>query len=177
MLKTLMRLTLPVLVALFSTSCTAPSADNGSGTESEGAPVDAAAERAAVDAILSEFHRLASQGDFGPYFELFTDDAVFMGTDASERWSVEDFRGYASASDGWTYDMTERHIFLDAEANTAWFDERLENARYGETRGTGVLVRTAGGWKITQYNLTIPVPNELALEFVERIRERGTGND
>ena len=36
---------------------------------------------------------------------------------------------------------------------------------------TGVLVKRDGGWKITQYNLTIPIPNEIALEVVERIRE------
>ena len=41
--------------------------------------VDADAARADVEALLTEFHRLASQGDFEPYFELFTPDAVFIG--------------------------------------------------------------------------------------------------
>lgn len=135
-------------------------------------PVDLAAERAAVDAVLSDFHRLASEADFDAYFELFTDDAVFFGTDASERWTVDEFRGYAAgAPTGWTYDMTERHIFLGADGNTAWFDERLDNARYGETRGTGALVKTPEGWRIAQYNLTIPVPNALAGDLVQRIAE------
>jgi len=133
-------------------------------------PVDPAAERAAADSVLADLHRLASEGDFDAYFALFTPDAVFMGTDATERWSLDEFRGYASGSRGWTYHMTERNVFVDPDASTAWFDERLENARYGETRGTGVLVKTDEGWKIAQYNLTIPIPNDLAVEFADRIR-------
>jgi ketosteroid isomerase-like protein len=132
--------------------------------------IDREAERAAAEAVLDDLHRLASEGDFDAYFQLFAPDAVFMGTDATERWSVEEFRGYAAGSSGWTYGMTERHVFLDEAGGTAWFDERLQNDRFGETRGTGVLVRRPDGWKIAQYNLTIPVPNELAIDLVDRIR-------
>ncbi len=132
---------------------------------------DPAAERAAVDGVLTALHAAAATADWDRYFALYAPEAVFLGTDAAERWSLADFRGYASASQGWTYTPTERHIFLDADATTAWFDERLDNASYGETRGTGVLVKGDSGWKITQYNLTIPIPNDLAREFVQRIRE------
>ena len=62
-------------------------------------------------------------------------------------------------------------MFLDASGDTAWFDERLENEHYGECRGTGVLRKADGRWRIAQYNLSIPVPNDLASELVERIRE------
>jgi len=48
----------------------------------------------------------------------------------------------------------------------AWFDERLQNEKYGETHGSGVLERS---WKIVHYNLSFTVPNELAPELVERI--------
>jgi hypothetical protein len=137
----------------------------------EAAPApDLAAERAAVDSVLSEFHQLASEGSWERYFALFTPDAVFFGTDATERWSVDEFRGYADGSSGWTYLMTERNVFVAGDGNTAWFDERLQNARYGETRGTGVLARGEVGWKLTQYNLTIPIPNDLAAEFADRIK-------
>jgi hypothetical protein len=40
----------------------------------------------------------------------------------------------------------------------------------GSARGTGVLRRIGGVWKIEQYHLTIPVPNALADEVVKRIR-------
>ena len=136
---------------------------------------DLAAERTAVDSVLSEFHQLASEGSWDRYFALFTPDAVFFGTDLTERWSVDEFRGYAAGSSGWTYVMTERHVFVAPDGTVAWFDEVLENARYGNTRGTGVLVKGDGGWKITQYHLTIPVPNDLAVDLVDRIRALDAG--
>jgi ketosteroid isomerase-like protein len=165
---------LVTLLALSSAAvvaCTSPEA----GGDPAGPAVDIERERAAVDRVLSDLHRLASEGDFDAYFELLTDDAVFLGTDATERWSVEEFRSFAEPTTGWTYHMTERHIFVAADGRTAWFDERLDNERYGDTRGTGVLVKTDAGWKIAQYHLTIPMPNALAGEFVERIRAEAGG--
>jgi hypothetical protein len=35
----------------------------------------------------------------------------------------------------------------------------------------GVFRRENGGWRIAQYNLTIRVPDELALEHAARIRD------
>ncbi len=130
---------------------------------------------AAVAAVLDTLHDAASKADGKRYFGCFAPDAVFFGTDATERWTIDQFRAYAQArfdqGTGWTYHPRKRHIFLSHDRETAWFDEVLHNAKYGECRGTGVLVKRDGGWKIAQYNLTIPIPNEIALEVVERIRE------
>ncbi|MDX2437638.1 MAG: nuclear transport factor 2 family protein, partial [Acidobacteriota bacterium] len=38
-------------------------------------------------------------------------------------------------------------------------------------RGTGVLVLVDGDWKISQYSLSIPMPNDLAAEFTSRIMQ------
>ena len=57
------------------------------------------------------------------------------------------------------------------EGETAWFDEMLWNEKYGTCRGTGVLVLTEQGWRIAQYHLTFPIPNELSAEFTSRIKE------
>jgi uncharacterized protein (DUF885 family)/ketosteroid isomerase-like protein len=140
-----------------------------------GAPEGHQGEAAdAVSAVLDELHAAASAADFDRYFGLYTDDAVFLGTDATERWTIAEFMEYArgpfSEGRGWTYDATERHVSVSDDGATAWFDERLENEFLGETRGSGVLELEDGAWKIAQYNLTIPVPNDLAGEFVERIR-------
>jgi hypothetical protein len=134
-------------------------------------PGDPAAERAAVDSVLTSLHQFASRASWDRYFALFAPDAVFFGTDVTERWSVQQFRGYAAKSKGWTYLKTERNIFIAPDGRTAWFDERLQNANYGETRGTGVLVKGEAGWKISQYNLTIPIPNDLAREITTEIKE------
>lgn len=132
-----------------------------------------------VAATLDALHQAASEADGDRYFALFAEEGVFHGTDATERWTVEEFKAYAlpffEQGRGWTYTPTERHVYVSAGGSTAWFDERLENAGLGETRGTGVLVLRDGTWKVAQYNLTIPVPNSLAGEFVARIREVTSG--
>ena len=128
-----------------------------------------------IDGVLDSLHQAASDADGEDYFDLFADGAIFMGTDATERWSIEEFRAYAepyfSQGRGWTYTKTERHIYVAASGETAWFDEMLSNEKYGTCRGTGVLLLIDGVWKFSQYNLTIPIPNDLAAEFTTKIKE------
>jgi len=69
--------------------------------------------------------------------------------------------------------VEERHVFLGPGGHVAWFDEDLSNEKYGRCRGTGVLTKTEDGWRISQYNLTIPIPNALAPAVVEMIRTGG----
>lgn len=128
-----------------------------------------------VGSVLDAFHEAASRADGEAYFASFAPDAVFIGTDAAERWSVAEFRAFAepyfSKGKGWTYLPRDRHVAVGARGETAWFDEMLDNASYGVCRGTGVLVRTDGSWKIAQYHLTIPIPNEISKQVVAMIRE------
>ena len=130
---------------------------------------------AAIDKVLSSFHAAASEANGDLYFSLFAEGAVFMGTDATERWSVDQFKAFAepyfSQGRGWTYTKTERHISVSADGTTAWFDEVLWNEAYGTCRGTGVLLLTDFGWRIAQYNLSIPIPNDLTRDFAARIKE------
>jgi hypothetical protein len=137
---------------------------------------------AAVDdvaAVLDELHAAAAAADEARYFAVFAPEGVFLGTDAGERWTVEQFREYArphfSRGRGWTYVAREgdRHIVLLPGGDAAWFDELLDNAKYGVCRGSGVLRKVDGAWKIAQYNLTIPIPNELASDVVRMIRGLG----
>ena len=128
-----------------------------------------------VAATLDALHAAASDADGDRYFALFVEEGVFLGTDATERWTVEQFKAYAlpifERGRGWTYVPSERHVYVSEDGTTAWFDERLFNESLGDTRGTGVLMLSDGNWKVAQYNLTIPVPNELASDLVARIRD------
>lgn len=137
--------------------------------------MSADSEIARVHAVLDEFHAAAAAADEERYFALLAPEAVFLGTDPGERWAGENYRafvhGYFSRGKGWTYTPSSRTVEIAVDGQTAWFDERLENEWYGECRGTGVLQLREGEWKIEQYNLTIPIPNELAAEVVARIRE------
>lgn len=125
-----------------------------------------------VRRTLDRLHAAASRADGKVYFDQFAPEAVFLGTDASERWTLAQFKAYAepyfAKGQGWTYAVTERNVTMDE--GVAWFDERLSNEKYGECRGTGVLVRRGGEWKIAQYNLTVPIPNDLLPTVAQQIR-------
>lgn len=128
----------------------------------------------AVGRALDSFHDAAAVGDEDRYFAIFPGDAVFLGTDATERWSGEEFRAFAmpyfQRESAWTYVPFERRVTIAPGGELAWFDEALDNAGYGECRGTGVLVRRGDAWVLQQYNLTVPVPNDLMAGFAKRIR-------
>jgi ketosteroid isomerase-like protein len=153
------------LLLSLSAACTAP----GRSTNAAPAPTPAA-----VALVLDDWHDAASKGDGERYFGHMTADAVFMGTDASERWTVEEFEAYAAPhfadGSGWTYLPGDRHVLFAADGGTAWFDERLQNAGYGELRGTGVLRAEGGEWKLVHYSMTFTIPNDAARDVVARIK-------
>ena len=126
----------------------------------------ASADSAAIARVLDDFHDAASVADGARYFGHFAEGGVFLGTDATERWTVEEFQAYArpyfSAGRGWTYVPTVRRVVVGPDGRAAWFDELLENASYGTTRGSGMLRKEDGRWKIALYDLSIPMPNALA---------------
>jgi len=139
---------------------------------------DRRSDEEAVDRVLSAFHTAAAEADGELYFSLLADDAVYIGTDASERWTADEFRAFAepyfSQGRGWTYTATERHVTIAPGGSVAWFDEMLWNETYGVCRGTGVLVEGDDGvWRIAQYHLTFPIPNDLSRELTERIKNHG----
>jgi len=128
-----------------------------------------------VEHILEEFHAAAAAADEERYLATLTPSFVFLGTAPGERWEGQRFRdfvhSYFSRGKGWTYLPSGRSVVLTEDETTAWFDETLENGFYGRCRGSGVLRLVGGEWRLEQYNLTIPVPDELAPELVAKIRE------
>ena len=47
------------------------------------------------------------------YFDRYSSDAVFLGTDKTERWTIEEFKNYAKTAfadgHGWTYKVIDRN--------------------------------------------------------------------
>ena len=117
-----------------------------------------------LDVLLNGLHHDAHKGDFESYFDRYSADAVFLGTDKTERWTIEEFKAYAkpafSDGHGWTYAVIERN--WEGDGNTRWFDEILLNEKLGHCRGTGVVELINGEWKISHYALTMLVPNSIA---------------
>ncbi|QNM98844.1 nuclear transport factor 2 family protein [Chitinimonas koreensis] len=144
-------------------------------------PSARADDAAEVGKVLDRLHAAAAAAQFERYFELFAPDGVFIGTDASERWTVPQFKAYArphfDQGRGWTYTVVERHLNLPAGGRHASFDELLDNAGLGRCRGTGVLRKIGGQWKIEQYHLTVPLPNALADQVAKLIRAEQAPKD
>lgn len=135
-------------------------------TEAQGSPGE----------VINRMHAAASQADGATYFDTFTADARFIGTDAGERWSLDQFKAYAepyfAKGQGWTYRVTDRHVeILDQPCRcVAVFDELLDNDSYGQVRGSGVVVKQGDDWKIQQYVLSFTVPNDKASDVVATIK-------
>src|SRR3990167_11204765 len=139
-------------------------------------PVPAATPEQDIASVLDALHAAAAKADGPAYFALYTPDATYLGTDAAERWSLAEFKGYAmpyfAKGQGWTYVPRERHITIapvDCRC-VAWFDELLDSQSYGTSRGTGTLVLTPQGWKVSKYALTFPIPNDLAHDMTNQIK-------
>ena len=118
------------------------------------------------DVLLNGLHLDAHKGNFESYFDRYSPDAVFLGTDKTERWTIEEFKAYAKPAftdgHGWTYSVIERN--WEGKGNIRWFDEILLNEKLGHCRGTGVVELVNGEWKISHYALTMLVPNSIAAE-------------
>ena len=123
-------------------------------------------QNTSINSLLDGLHRDAHEGTFKAYFARYSKNAVFLGTDKTERWTIEEFKAYAKPAfadgHGWTYKVIERN--WEGEDNTKWFDEILFNEKLGHCRGTGVVEITNGEWKIAHYALTMLVPNSIAAD-------------
>lgn len=131
----------------------------------------------AIADVLDTWHLAAARADENLYFSLMTLDAVFLGTDASERWSREEFRVWAhpyfAKGKAWTFRAVKRRVMLSKDQKVAWFDEELDTPNLGPARGSGVLVKDGKDWKIAHYNLTVPIPNPLMKQVKDLIDKQG----
>jgi hypothetical protein len=137
-----------------------------------------------IDRLMTAWHRAAAVADAGTYFGSLAPGAVFLGTDARERWTKEDFQKWAAPyfrrPSAWTFHASRRQIYLSADGRTAWFDEDLASPHYWPCRGSGVLEKIAGRWKIRQYNLAFTIPNEATgaiKPLVEAVLKKQAANE
>lgn len=123
-----------------------------------------------INSTLDAWHKAAAEANYGNYFSMMTDDAIFIGTDAVENWNKKDFQAFAKPyfdkGKAWNFKSLERHIYFDKRGETAWFDELL-NTQMKICRGSGVMVRMGNEWKIKQYVLSMTIPNDNSNEVVK----------
>ena len=128
--------------------------------------ISADEQRASTDELLDGLHQDAHEGNFDSYFDRYSSDAIFLGTDKTERWTIDEFKAYARPAfndgHGWTYSVVERN--WEGDSDIRWFDEILFNEKLGHCRGTGVVQLINNEWKIAHYALTMLIPNQIAAE-------------
>ena len=131
------------------------------------------------DAVIDDWHLAAAKADADWYFSLMAPDAVFLGTDATERWTKSEFQTWAEPyfkkGKAWTFKSVKRHLAYSKDGNIAWFDEDLDTPNLGPARGSGVLVKHGKTWRIAQYNLSVPIPNPLMKQVKKEIEEHLKG--
>ncbi len=155
----------------------------------ESAATDAAEERdsekdkAEIGNLLDQWHSAAGEADFEGYFGLMGEDSRYLGTDATENWNLDEFKGfskpYFDRGKAWDFTALARNIYFSESGKTAWFDELLDT-HMGICRGSGVLTLQDGEWVIEHYVLSLTVPNEqvdkvteLKAEIDSSILEKG----
>jgi ketosteroid isomerase-like protein len=116
-----------------------------------------------IDSLLNQWHKDVSNADFDAYFEKMTKTSIFIGTDASEIWTKNQFEEFAKPyferKETWSFTSLDRNIYFSKEGNTAWFDELLDTWM-GLCRGSGVLIKKGENWKIAHYVLSVTIPND-----------------
>ena len=127
-------------------------------------------EKETINNILTNWHKAASEANFDTYFGLMTDDGVFIGTDATENWQNKAFKAfskpYFDKGKAWSFTTLERNIYINDTNDFAWFDELLDT-QMKICRGSGVLQKINGEWKIKHYVLSITIPNKDVGKVIE----------
>ena len=120
-------------------------------------------EKKAINTTLDNWHKAASEANFDDYFNLMSNDGVFIGTDATENWQNKAFKTfskpYFDKGKAWSFTAIERNIYTNKANDFAWFDELLDT-QMKICRGSGVLEKVNGAWKIKHYVLSIAIPND-----------------
>lgn len=122
-----------------------------------------------IDTTLDAWHKAAAEANFDAYFGMMTKDAVFIGTDATENWQLDEFKAYSKPhfdkGKAWSFTAVERNSYVDPTGQIAWFDELLDT-QMKICRGSGILKKVSGEWKIAHYVLSIAVPNEHVAQLI-----------
>lgn len=123
-----------------------------------------------INKLLDDFNLFAAQADYDKYFACFAEESTFIGTDATEVWNKKEFMAWAKpffdSKKIWNFTSLKRNIYFSADGNYAWFDEVLDT-QMKICRGSGVLEKIKGQWKVKQYVLSMTIPNDVTNEVIK----------
>lgn len=132
-----------------------------------------------VNQFLDDWHKAAATADEDTFFGSMTQDGIYIGTDASERWLRDELKEwsakYFDRESAWSFTPIERTITFSDDYSLAWFDELLDTWM-GTCRASGVVQYINGEWKIKHYHLSIAVPNDAVdsyLKVLKKMEKKG----
>ena len=119
---------------------------------------------------MDAWHQAAATGNEDVFFGSMTENAIYLGTDETERWSRTEFetwsKPYFERDTAWAFTPHSREIYFSADHRTAWFEELLDTWM-GTCRGSGVLTKNDSLWKLNHYNLSLVIDNDKIQKFIE----------
>ncbi|AYO57281.1 hypothetical protein CO230_03550 [Chryseobacterium sp. 6424] len=123
-----------------------------------------------INKVLDDLNAFAAAADYKNYFDLYAEESTFIGTDATEVWNKKEFMVWAKPffdkGKAWNFTSLKRNITFSKNGTYAWFDEILDT-QMKICRGSGVLEKIGGEWKIRQYVLSATVPNDVIDEVTK----------
>ena len=123
-----------------------------------------------INQLIDKWHKDVANYKLDEYFEFMDSSFVFLGTAPGERWTKQEFynfcKPYFEKKSTWNFKPKNRHVYFNADKNTAWFEEDLDTWME-ECRGSGVLIKNNNKWKIAHYNLTVLIENEKIKKFIK----------
>ena len=124
--------------------------------------------RFVIDSLINEWHHAAAIADEKSFFGFMTKEAVYIGTDTSERWQRDELaewsKKYFDRSSAWAFTPISRNITFGPAKNIAWFDELLDTWM-GVCRSTGIVELVDDKWKLVHYQLALTLPNDKMADF------------
>lgn len=116
-----------------------------------------------IDSLINRWHHAAAVADEDVFFGIMTADAIYIGTDPTERWLRDELKAwskkYFDQDKAWDFKTLSRNVDIGPGGHIAWFDELLDTWM-GTCRSTGIVQRIDGDWKIIYYHLSVALPND-----------------
>ena len=127
-----------------------------------------------VNAFVDEWHDDAANARMA-YFDKIARDGVYIGTDRTELWQRDAFKSWAKKyfdrKSAWSFKATRRNVYASSDKSLIWFDELLDTPNMGPCMASGVIRKTAKGFEIVHYQLSMAVPNEVGGQVTRLIKD------
>ena len=123
-----------------------------------------------VNTLIDNWHKAAGTADEDIFFGSMGKKGIYIGTDKTERWEKAVFEKWAmkyfQRESAWDFTPIERAVYFSDDHQVAWFNETLDTWM-GVCRGSGVLEKEMGEWKIQHYHLSVTIDNDLIDGFLK----------